>query len=100
MDHAGGRRRAELSQHVGALGPPPLRAPQSRTRLPAMMIARRLLAFMPLALLSACATPAMHGTASNAKPVYPSSEGDSAYGLFLAGQSAINNGRGNTAGAH
>lgn len=66
----------------------------------------RFLALLPLAALAACATAPFGGgpggaprpTASAATP--PDLAGASAYGLFLAGQEAVNGGHGNAAAGY
>ncbi len=65
-----------------------------------MLDPRRLLVLLPLAALAACATPSVGvgpagvATASRAGQ---GSRDDSSYGLFLAGQAAVNGGHGATA---
>ncbi len=57
---------------------------------------RLLVAFAPLALLAACATPAPQQT----DWIPPEGMGGSAYGSFLAGQGALNDGKGAEAAAY
>jgi len=69
-----------------------------------MLEPRRLLVLLPLAVLTACATPSARlgpagELAASAAPAPPSRD-DSSYGLFLAGQAAVNGGRGQTAAAY
>jgi len=65
-----------------------------------MLSSRRILALLPLLALAACATSGapVQGAANLDGP--PGGSGESAYGLFLAGQSAINAGHGETAAAY
>jgi Flp pilus assembly protein TadD len=58
---------------------------------------RRLISLLPLAALAACATSGAPGLGVQAPAA---SSGESAYGLFLAGQSAINNGLGEEASGY
>ena len=61
----------------------------------------RLAALLPLAALAACATPqGAAGASGLANRVPSAASGESAYGLFLAGQSAINSGLGDEASTY
>ncbi|MEO8927176.1 MAG: tetratricopeptide repeat protein, partial [Caulobacteraceae bacterium] len=63
---------------------------------------RSLLVLLPLAALAACATPSSGPTLgpSASLGAATGSRDDSAYGLFLAGQAAINGGHGNAAAGY
>jgi tetratricopeptide (TPR) repeat protein len=69
-----------------------------------MLQPRHLLALLPLAALAACATPpagsgpAPRLAASDAAT--PGSKDDSSYGMFLAGQAAVNGGHGGAAAVY
>jgi Flp pilus assembly protein TadD len=69
-----------------------------------MLQPRRLIFFLPLAALAACATPSASlgpaGEHAAAIAPVPGSKDDSSYGLFLAGQAAVNGGHGATAAAY
>jgi tetratricopeptide (TPR) repeat protein len=69
-----------------------------------MLQPRRLLALLPLAALAACATPsASLGPAGERAASFapaPPSRDDSPYGMFLAGQAAVNGGHGDAAAAY
>ena len=69
-----------------------------------MLEPRRLLVLLPLAALVACATPsAGPGPAprvATSPGAVQGSRDDSSYGLFLAGQAAVNGGHGETAAAY
>ena len=69
-----------------------------------MFAPRRLLPLLPLAALAACATaPANLGPAPRVAGGAGAAQGsrdDSSYGLFLAGQAAVNGGHGETAAAY
>src|SRR5450432_2544791 len=57
-----------------------------------------LIALAPLIALTACASaPGTHGVRIAAMAEKPQQEGASSYGLFLAGQAAINRGHGEAA---
>ncbi len=62
-----------------------------------MPAARALLCLMPIVALCACATPGARADLRTTAAPLPASATDSAYGLFLAGQSAINRGQGDAA---
>jgi len=61
---------------------------------------RWLIAIPPLAALCACATASPPPTATARAAIPAPSGGASAYGLFLAGESAMNSGRGDAAAAY
>ncbi len=61
---------------------------------------RWLIAIPSLAALCACATTAPPVASTSHEPAATAPRGASAYGLFLAGESALNTGRGDTAAAY
>jgi tetratricopeptide (TPR) repeat protein len=71
-----------------------------------MLKSRLIFALAPVAALCACATtpPPVTPTTASAPTSPPADSADlagaSAYGLFLAGEAAVNNGRGSTAAAY
>ncbi len=67
-----------------------------------MLDPRRLLVLLPLAALAACATPSAGAGPAGVAIASGAGQGsrdDSSYGLFLAGQAAVNGGHGATAAA-
>jgi len=70
-----------------------------------MLKSRLLLSLAPVLALCACATAPPGPLTATAPPPPPAKSadfgaGDSAYGLFLAGEAAVNNGNGDTAAAY